>query len=80
MDFFLTDICNELLIISTNLLNCLVQRNINCNSFAPETAMKFDSFHQTFWDNCFASARCHFLTLRERAKRRRDRINDLYFM
>lgn len=46
--WFLTDISNEWLIISTDLSNSWVWRHINCNSFAQQTAMKFDSFHQTF--------------------------------
>ena len=45
---FFTDISNEWLIISTDLSNSWVWRHINCNSFAQQTAMKFDSFHQTF--------------------------------
>lgn len=45
---FFTDISNEWLIISTDLSNSWVWRHINCNSFAQQTAMKYDSFHQTF--------------------------------
>lgn len=78
---FLTDISNERLIISTNLSNLGVWRHINCNSFAAETAMKFDSFHRTFGTIVSALARCRFLLLHGGAgPLQKEGINDLNFM